>query len=265
MLKKRDLSPLLSKEMGELEKKGTALAAQVIAEGAVLLENKGILPLEPQPVGLYGYGARLTMVRGIGSGDVTYRYTVNFESGLENAGFTVVSKKWLDEFDKLYADYRKELLEDVARETEETGVDNLHVLYGRPHILPDSQDIKEEDIRESGADLAIYVISRKEGEGLDNRYVRGEYLPSEQELKQIRTLRKGFEKLIVVLNSGTSLELKEILAIGPDAVLQMWQGGAEAGNVFAGLLTGKYNPSGKLTSTWSVDYFDHPTSGEYGP
>lgn len=263
-MQKRDLSNLKSPELGELERRGTDLAAQITAEGAILLENNGVLPLEPQPVALYGYGARLTIVRGIGSGDVTYRYTVNFEDGLENNGFTVTTKSWLNEFDKLYAVYREELLEDVARETEETGVDNLHVLYGRPHILPDSQDISDEDIKASRAELALYVISRKEGEGLDNRYVKGEYMPSDQELKQIAKLRVGYAKLVVILNTGTPIEMKEILRIGPDAILEMFQGGAEAGNVLPGLLTGKYNPSGKTTSTWSIDYFDHPTSAEFG-
>ena len=85
----RDLSALASQEMGELERRGNELAAQAAAEGCILLENNGVLPLKPQKAAIYGYGARLTMVRGIGSGDVTYRYTVNIEQGLENAGFTV--------------------------------------------------------------------------------------------------------------------------------------------------------------------------------
>ena len=256
----RDLSALASQEMGELERRGNELAAQAAAEGCILLENNGVLPMKPQKAAIYGYGARLTMVRGIGSGDVTYRYTVNIEQGLENAGFTVTTKKWLGEFCTLYADYRVKLLESVAKETEETGVDNLHVLYGRPHILPDSQDITEEDVQLSDTDLAIYVMSRKEGEGLDNRYVKGEYLPSDQELKQIRFLRDHYKKVVLLLNTGTPIELKEILEIGPDAVMAVFQGGAEAGNVIAGLLTGKYNPSGKTTSTWAIDYMDHPTS-----
>jgi beta-glucosidase len=263
-MKKRDLSALKSPEMGELERKGTALAKEASAEGAILLENNGLLPMKPQPVALYGYGARLTMVRGIGSGDITYRYTVNIEDGLENNGFHVTTRAWLDRFDELYSEYRTALLADVAVESAQTGVDNLHVLYGRPHILPDSQDITDEDIAASGTDFAIYVISRKEGEGRDNRYVKGEYMPSDQEVKQIAALRKGYKKLVVVLNTGTPIEMKNILASEPDAVIEMFQGGAELGNVLADILSGKVNPSGKTTSTWAKDYFDYSNSREYG-
>ena len=263
-MKKRNLSPLQSPEMGALEKTGTELAARITAEGSILLENNGVLPMEPRPVALYGYGARLTMVRGIGSGDITYRYTVTIEEGLNNNGFTVTSTAWLDAFDRLYADYRKALLEDVAAEAAVTGVDNLHTLYARPHRLVDSQDITPEDIALSGTDTAVYVISRKEGEGIDNVYGEGEYKPSAQELKQLRQLRDGYAKLILVLNTGTSIEMTDIQDIGPDAVLQLFQGGAEIGNVLGGLLSGKYNPSGKTTSTWIRDYFEYPNSRHFG-
>lgn len=263
-MKNRDLSHLKSSEPGDLEQRGTALAAQASAEGSILLENNGLLPVAPQPVALFGYGARLTMVRGIGSGDITYRYTVNIEQGLENNGFTITSKEWLDNFDRLYTDYRRDLLADVAKESAETGVDDVHVLYNRPHILPDSQDITDRDIETANTDLAIYVISRKEGEGRDNRYMKGEYMPSDQEIAQLKKLREGFKKLVLILNTGTPIEMKEILKVGPDAVLEVFQGGAEIGNVVAGLLCGKHNPSGKTTSTWAKDYFDYSNSREFG-
>ncbi|MGI5888963.1 MAG: glycoside hydrolase family 3 N-terminal domain-containing protein [Oscillospiraceae bacterium] len=261
---KRDLEALRSPEAGVLEKRGTALAAQASAEGCILLENSGAFPIEPQPAALYGYGGRLTMVHGIGSGDVTYRYYVNIETGLENAGFTITTKPWLDQFDKIYSEYRRALLEDVAEESKRTGVDNLHVLYGRPHILPDCQDITEEDVKASGTDLAIYVISRKEGEGRDNRYVKGEYLLSDQEEKSLRFLRKSYKVLAVVLNTGTPIDMNGILSAEPDAVLEAFQGGAEIGTAVAGILSGKINPSGKTTSTWAKDYFDYPNSREFG-
>ena len=163
-MKKSDITCLRSSEIGELERTGTALAFQASVEGSVLLENNGILPLHTQPIALYGYGARMTMVRGIGSGDIAYRYVINIEEGLENAGFTITSKKWLDEFDRLYAAYRSNLFDDLERESAETGVDNVHVLYTRPHTLPSSQPITDEDIADSKTDTAVYVLSRKEGE-----------------------------------------------------------------------------------------------------
>lgn len=263
-MKRRDISHLKSDQVGELEQRGTNLAFQASIEGSVLLENNGVLPLAPSPVALYGYGARMTMVRGIGSGDIAYRYVVNIEQGIENAGFTVTSKTWLDEFDRQYAQYRADLYEDLERESAATGIDNVHVLYTRPHTLPASQPVTNENIAESATDTAIYVLSRKEGEGRDNSHSRGGYLPSEEEISQLKKLREGYKKLILLLNIGSPIDMQEISAIGPDAVLVIFQGGAEIGNAVGQMLCGKQSPSGKLTSTWAKDYWDYPNSKEFG-
>ena len=52
----------------------------------------------PGKVILIGGGARETTKGGTGSGDVESRYFVNCEEGLENAGFKIVSKDWLDKY-----------------------------------------------------------------------------------------------------------------------------------------------------------------------
>ena len=92
-MKKRKLAGLESPEMDELERKGNAMAKQACLEGSVLLVNDGILPLAPQPIALFGFGARRTLATGIGSGDVEYRYQVNVEEGLKNNGFTIVTEE----------------------------------------------------------------------------------------------------------------------------------------------------------------------------
>lgn len=263
-MKRRDITPLKTLQMDELEKEGVRLAYEASVEGSVLLENNGVLPIEPCKIALYGLGARNTMIRGIGSGDITYRYVVNIEQGLENSEFIITSKCWLDRFDKKYTSYRKELFDDIRKETEETGIDNLHVFYNRPHILPVHEEIREQDIEADEADTAIYVLSRKEGEGCDKRYIEGEYLLDRTEKKQLRQLRENYGKFILLLNIGSPIDMNEILEIGPDAILLIYQGGAEIGNAVAAILTGAENPSGKLTSTWALNYWDYPNSAEFG-
>ncbi len=74
------------------ERQGRHLSCQAAAEGMVLLENKGILPLkETQKIALYGNGARRTLKGGTGSGDVNERHSVSLEEGLIQAGFTVTT------------------------------------------------------------------------------------------------------------------------------------------------------------------------------
>lgn len=262
---KRDLESLRSAQISSLEQEGIMLAKQASLEGAVLLENNGVLPIKPQPVALYGTGARKTIFTGIGSGDVAYRYQVTVEQGLKNAGFTITSGDWLDQFDLLYEENWKRLVESLQEESDETGVDALHCYYNRPHILPMSQPITAENLEAaSEADVAIYVITRKEGEGCDNRYCKGEYLPFDEELEQLRLLREKFQSLIILINTGSPIEFAPVLELKPDAVLLVYQGGAEMGNAVAELLTGAVTPSGKLTSTWARNYWDYPNSAEFG-
>ena len=75
----------------------------------VLLENDGTLPLKGisgRKLALYGNGARHTIKGGTGSGDVNTRETIHIEQGLEEAGAEIVTKDWLDAYDK--KDYRCE-------------------------------------------------------------------------------------------------------------------------------------------------------------
>lgn len=257
----RDLNPLKEKEITPLEAEGIRLSTQASSEGAVLLENNGALPLQPGAVALYGFGARQTINSGIGSGDMVCRYIVNIEQGLENHGFSITTKSWLDDFDELYREHRRQLHQLLKEESDRTGIDRLHCLYSKPHEHIPCQPIT---VTNADTDTAIYVLSRKEGEGCDNVYNRGGYLPAEWELEHLRVLRRHYKKLILLLNLGSVMDMNEIRAIGMDAILLMYQGGIEIGNAVARMLTGENPPSGKLTTTWAVNYWDYPNSKIFG-
>ena len=94
----------IKKEASELESKNRALARRAAAEGFVLLENDGVLPLKEKQIALYGAGARMTVKGGTGSGAVRERYSVTIEQGLKNEGYEIASTAWLDRFDRFYAD-----------------------------------------------------------------------------------------------------------------------------------------------------------------
>ena len=72
------------------------LIRKCAAEGMVLLENNGVLPLTPGKIALYGAGARGTMYCGTGSGYVFTAHVTSVEEGLVNAGFTLATADWLN-------------------------------------------------------------------------------------------------------------------------------------------------------------------------
>lgn len=73
-------------------------------------------------------------------------------------------------------------------------------------------------------------------------------IPASQK-KLIRALVATGKPLVLVLMSGRPLTISEELDL-PVSILQVWFPGVEAGNAIAEVVSGGYNPAGKLTATW---------------
>ena len=238
------------------------LSRRAAGECVVLLENDGALPLHSVGrIALYGSGARLTVKGGTGSGDVNSRSSVSIEQGLENAGFTVTTKAWLRRHDEQYARARQAYREQIAALVEREGISESFAVFYQLFQVPAPANISEEDVAASDTDTAVYVISRTSGEGSDRFHRRGDYLLYEEEKTQVEQLAAAYDKLVVVLNVGGVMDLSELSAIpSVSAVLLMSQLGAAGGDALADVLTGKVDPSGKLTDTWAKRYEDYPSS-----
>ena len=249
------------------EKEHKALSRRAAAEGIVLLKNDGVLPLQTRKIALYGPGSRMTVKGGSGSGDVHERHSVTIEEGLKNAGFEFPTTLWMDRFKGKYdadvAAWRSDLEEKVKKFNPIQTMQMFIFIGEHPMPYPACTPVLSDELTEE-ADTAIYVLSRQAGEGKDRRVEKGDYLLSDVEEESLRLLSRHYKKLILVLNCGSVMDLSILDEIRIDAVLFYGQGGMEGGNALADILTGKVNPSGKLTDTWAYRYEDYPSADTFG-
>ncbi len=256
-----------SAEPTKLELDNRALARRAAAEGMVLLENNGVLPLAAdgatKKLALFGSGARMTVKGGTGSGAVRERYSVTVEEGLLAKGFVITTNEWLDRYDSFYKDtyeaYRNEVEEKVKGIKNFSQILHLAGRFEHPTGVP----ITESDVNGADTDTAIYVLARQAGEGNDREQKPGDYLLDELEAANLRAAAAHFNNLIVVINVGGMIDLSVLDEIKSAAVVYISQPGEEGGNALADLLCGDVNFSGKLATSWANHFEDIPSSTTY--
>jgi len=249
-------------EISQMEREHMETVRKFAAECMVLLENDGTLPLTTKGnIALYGNGARHTIKGGTGSGDVYSRAVINIEQGLEDAGFTITTKSWLDRYEKELIQAKAEYREKLNEIAKETGTHPILVMFDNPFEEPAITAVTEEDISKSNTDTAIYVLSRNSGEGMDRYNKEGDYLLSEEEIKILTLLGQSYEKLILLLNLGNVIDTSAFKNNpGINAILFVGQAGNCTGYAVADAISGKSIPSGKLIDTWALKYEDYPSS-----
>ena len=257
-------SGVASDAVTEREKQGRALARRAAAEGMVLLKNENLLPLPAKAkLALFGSGARHTVKGGTGSGDVNERESVNIEDGLKNFGFSIVSADWLDDYDRRYTAARETWRDLILGNGSEEAKQKFFESYStHPFHMPDGKPASEEDLLD--ADTAVYVISRIAGEGADRKLTGGDYYLTEREISDLRFLNEHGIATVLLVNAGGPVELTEAAALANiKAIVYMAQAGQEGGNAVADILSGRVNPSGKLTTTWARRYEDYPNAKSF--
>ncbi|MBR5661448.1 MAG: glycoside hydrolase family 3 C-terminal domain-containing protein [Bacteroidales bacterium] len=237
------------------------LARKVAGESIVMLKNEGgTLPLRAgAKLAVYGVGSEDFVAVGIGSGHVVAKHVANMRESLTDAGF---------ELNQDLAGYYKAYVElDHATKRVAGAMDWLMYEswgYGKKVSEPDVP-LNQLPQQAAEADVAIVVISRDAGEGNDRSMI-DDYELTARDRKLIRLVSDEYhakgKKVVVILNIGgviESVSWKNLV----DAILLPWQPGQEGAYAVADVLTGKVNPSGKLTMTFPVDALDHPSSANF--
>ncbi len=228
------------------------LLRQAGAEGTVLLRNDGVLPFKKeQKISIFGRVQNDYMYVGYGSGgDVIKPYTVSLAEGFKNSGLTVneglahIYKQWC----------------------EENAPD--HGFWGHwPYCyeeMPVDGAFVEKAAKES--DCAVVVIGRAAGEDRENTLTEGSYYLTKDEKNLIELVSKNFEKTAIVLNVGNIIDMswEEEVLTNQTAIFIPWQGGMESGSALCDVLSGKVEPSGRLTDTIAKAYEDYPSAESFG-
>ena len=227
-----------------------AITRQSACEGIVLLKNNGTLPWKGgiKTVALFGENSYDFLSGGTGSG------CVHPNAGIKSSEtLTDIYRKYI-----AYARVKFQAERHPAKwyQTEMMGQQKYPEISLSPIAI-------DKEVRT--ADAAIITIGRQAGEGVD-RDIDTEFnlIPEERALITdiCNTFHAAGKPVIVIINSGSVIETASWSQY-PDAILCAWQPGMEGGNSIADLLTGKVNPSGKLTMTWPIAATDHASTKNF--
>ena len=239
-----------------------AITRQSANEGIVLLKNNGTLPWKNgniKTVALFGENSYDFLSGGTGSGCVHPPYVVDMLEGLKNAG--IKSSETLTDIYRKYIEFARVKFQ-AERHPAKWYQNEYFGQQKYPEIGLDPICVNKEV---NGADAAIITIGRQAGEGVD-RDINTEFNLNAEERALITDVCNAFhaagKPVIVIINSGSVIETASWSGY-PDAILCAWQPGMEGGNSIADLLTGKVNPSGKLTMTWPIAATDHASTKNF--
>lgn len=239
---------------------GLDLNVAIAEEGMILFKNeKDALPLASgQKVTLLGYaaiapnaGASHNVVDA-SAGSAIAQATVI--SSMEEAGFAL-NNTVLDS-------YTKWASEDIeGAEADDKGnvpKKSSDILVTDDFAKASGTDEWKSSLKEYG-DAALIVLSRGTDEIAKDGRIHSLQL-DEVQYDLIDYAAANFEKVIVLVNSCTPIEIAEIQRNDAvDAVLNIGEPGDNGFEALGRVLTGEISPSGRTVDTWAVDFTENPS------
>ena len=229
------------------------VARKAAEESIILLRNEGkTLPLKGnEKVALYGINSVDFVAIGTGSGEVNTAHIANMQEAMSAAGFTL---------DENLAEYYR-LCYATQTATEKMNGSTID----KRHRPESSVSLKAIERQAQDNDVAVVVLGRIAGEGAD-RVVPDDFELSTIEREMLQNIsmnyHKAGKKVVVVLNIVGVVETASWKHL-VDAIVLPWAPGQEGAYAVADVLCGKVNPSGKLPTTFPINYMDIPSSKNF--
>ncbi len=244
----------------EALKAGLDLNLAISEEGMILLKNEAkALPLAANAkVTLLGYAAIAPNAgASANGGDASAGSAIaqaNVISGMEDAGFSL-NHTVID----LYTQWASEDVKGVeVAEGTEAPKKTSDILVAEDFAKASKTDEWKASLEEYG-DAALVVITGGTGQVGQNGRTHSLQL-DEVQYKLIDYAAKNFEKVIVLVNRCTPIEIAEIQRNDAvDAVLNIGEPGDNGFGVLGRVISGEVNPSGRTVDTWAVDFTKNPS------
>lgn len=234
-------------------KKYAQVARKAVAESCVLIRNEqSALPLQKgSNLAIFGRMQFHYIKSGTGSGGlVNAPYVTGILEALQESGQVNIN-------DNLLGVYR----EWLESHPFDRGNGWAQEPWAQEEMIL-TEEMVEKARQES--DVALVVIGRQAGEDRDNSNAQGSYLLTSEEELMLKRTTDCFDNVVVLLNVGNIMDMKWVEKYQPQAVLYVWQGGAEGGNGVLDILMGAESPSGKLIDTIAYDIEDYPSTCNFG-
>ena len=205
-----------------------AIAQEIEEEAIVLLKNNGVLPLEGGKIYVTGAPAHLYYHGGGSSAVIPNRPFVALDEALRNLGY-----------DAFYSE-------------------SIGKIYGP---LVSMGNIRQACLSSDQSDVTILTVGTGAGAEVEETD-RQTISLSPEELDALKYLRAHSKKLVVVVYAGSATDLSEFDELA-DAVVLAGFGGQNVSQAVANVLSGKVNPSGRLTETYAYSVEDIPSEHTY--
>ena len=204
-----------------------AAAQRFAEESAVLLKNNGVLPLaKDKKVAFIGDFMYLPRYQGAGSSIVNPTKLDNTIDLLPNSGFEIVgTAKGFDRYGKKKKKLRNEAIE-LAKKAD------VVVMY-----------------------LGLDEVTEAEGLDRQNLHLENNQLELVQDIKSLD------KEIVIVLSCGSAVEMPFIDDVS--AVLHCYLNGQAGAQAALNILSGKVNPSGKLSETIPLALEDVASSDNF--
>ena len=259
LLTKASYSP----DVTQREQENLAVAYIAACEAMVLLKNDGTLPFKTKKIALYGPGASMTIKGGTGSGEVNERHSVTILEGLEDRGFEITTRSWIEDFEKYYAEAERAYKEEKKKRINILKPGSIMQMLFDNFRAPAGRVVTDEDIAASDTDSCIYVLSRQAGEGGDRKAEKGDMFLTDEEAATIRLCAEKYEHFLLVINCGSAIDMAFAEEIpGINAILYLCQLGNEGGMLLRMWSAARSRPpvSSPIPGPSSTAIFPTPTN-----